>query len=322
MKNLNTILNLIKGTSRSLVLGLSLLVIALGIFSSLRGDLLQRGPSVIVAFDGNSDSPGDGSGGSDNGCGGCDNNSNSGNNDQGSGGSNQNDSQDNPDNTYYPQPTPTPTVAPTPTPTPMPTPTPRPSYTPQPTPTPTPTPRPSYTPRPTPTPTVAPTPTPIPSTIQCGVGKIAKVVNSTIICVSQNQTQNQAQVQNNNQNQTVNQNVVATGGNSSSSSSSSSNVNLVVNNQSTNTTNNNTTREIVREVTVAAPVKGGEVTVTPQVVMQTKGDVRELPKTGLPLAALALGGLMPAGFGLKRFGKKEAVQESANSIWTERQLNS
>jgi len=320
MKNLNTILNLIKGTSRSLVLGLSLLVIALGIFSSLRGDLLQRGPSVIVAFDGNSDSPGDGSGGSDNGCGGCDNNSNSGNNDQGSGGSNQNDSNDNPDNTYYPQPTPTPTVAPTPTPTPMPTPTPRPSYTPQP--TPTPTPRPSYTPRPTPTPTVAPTPTPIPSTIQCGVGKIAKVVNSTIICVSQNQTQNQAQVQNNNQNQTVNQNVVATGGNSSSSSSSSSNVNLVVNNQSTNTTNNNTTREIVREVTVAAPVKGGEVTVTPQVVMQTKGDVRELPKTGLPLAALALGGLMPAGFGLKRFGKKEAVQESANSIWTERQLNS
>jgi hypothetical protein len=165
--------------------------------------------------------------------------------------------------------------------------------------------------QPTPTPTVTPTPTPSASTIQCPVGKISKVVDSTIICISQNQEQTQTQTQNNNQNQTVNQNVTATGGSSSSSSSSSSNVNLTVNNP-TNTVTNNTVREVVA---VTNPT-------TPQVVMQTKGDVTELPRTGLPLAALALAGLAPAGFGLKKFAKKSTEEVSANSIWTEKQLNS
>lgn len=58
----------------------------------------------------------------------------------------------------------------------------------------------------------------------------------------------------------------------------------------------------------------------PQVVMQTKGDIRELPKTGLPLIAWAFSSLLPAGFGLKRFGKKDSTEESANSIWMEREL--
>ncbi len=154
-------------------------------------------------------------------------------------------------------------------------------------------------------PSASPSPSPSPSTIQCPVGKMEKVVDSTIICVAQEQNQNQNQTQNNDQNQNVNQNVVATGGNSSSNSSSSSHTNVTINNPVT-------TKEVIKEVKVS----------TPQVVMQTKGDVKELPKTGLPLAALALGGLMPAGFGIKRFMKKDQVEETANSIWTEKQLNS
>ena len=121
----------------------------------------------------------------------------------------------------------------------------------------------------------------------------------------QSQEQNQEQTQNNSQNQTNNQNANATGGNSSSSSSSNSSVNLTINNP----TPAPTTTTVVYKQT------------TPQVVTQVKGAVTELPKTGLPLAALALGGLLPAGFGLKRFGKK-SEEFSANSIWTERELNS
>ena len=140
--------------------------------------------------------------------------------------------------------------------------------------------------------------------VQCPVGKVSKVVDSTIICVAQEQTQNQAQVQNNNQNQNVEQNVVATGGNSSSNSSSSSHTSVTINNPVT-------TKEVVKEVYVS----------TPKVVSQVKGEVAELPKTGLPLAALALGGLMPAGFGIRRFMKKDQAEQNANSIWTEKQLN-
>lgn len=165
--------------------------------------------------------------------------------------------------------------------------------------------------QPTPTPTATPTPTPSPSasTVQCPVGKVSKVVNSTVICVSQNQNQNQNQTQNNDQNQNVNQNVTANGGSSSSSSSSSSSVNLTINNPTPTPAASTTTTTVVYTQTV------------PQVVAQTKGDVTELPKTGLPLAALALGGLVPGGVVFKRFGKKN-VEESANDIWVERQLNS
>ena len=116
-----------------------------------------------------------------------------------------------------PIPTPTPTATPTPTPTA--TPTPKPSHTPYP----TPTPKPSHTPY--------PTPTPMPSgEVQCPMNWVHKVVNSTVVCVAQNQEQNQSQIQNNNQNQDVNQNVTATGGSSSSGSSSSSNFDLKINN--------------------------------------------------------------------------------------------
>lgn len=163
-----------------------------------------------------------------------------------------------------------------------------------------------------PSPSINPSPSTSPSNIQCPVGKIAKVENSTIICVAQNQQQTQTQTQNNNQNQTVNQNVNANGGSSSSSSSSSSSVNLTINNPTPSPTATPT----------AIVVSTTTYTAQPQVVAQVKGDVKELPKTGLPLAALALGGLMPAGFGIKRFGKKSSGEVSPNSIWNEKQLNS
>jgi hypothetical protein len=199
---------------------------------------------------------------------------------------------------------------PTPTPTPSVTPTPKPSKTPYPTPSVTPTPKPSKTPAPSATPTTAPSPSP--STIQCPVGKVSKVVNSTVICVAQNQNQNQTQTQNNNQNQTVNQNVNAAGGSSSSSSSSSSSVSLTINNPNPTPTPTPATTTVVYASNPTVP----------QVVAQTKGDITELPKTGLPLAALAFAGLAPAGFGIKRFSKKNVSEESANSVWMERQLNS
>lgn len=166
-------------------------------------------------------------------------------------------------------------------------------------------------PTPTPTPTVKPTPTPAPSasTVQCPVGKVSKVVNSTVICVSQNQNQDQEQTQNNDQNQNVNQNVESNGGSSASSSTSTSSVNLTINNPAPSATPDTTTTIVYTQT-------------TPQVVSQTKGDVTELPKTGLPLAALALGGLVPGGVVFKRFGKKNNAEESANDIWMERQLNS
>lgn len=136
--------------------------------------------------------------------------------------------------------------------------------------------------------------------IQCPMGWVKKVENSVVVCVAQDQNQAQAQIQNNNQNQNVNQNVNATGGSSSSSSSSSSNTNVTINNPT------------------PAP------TTTPQVVYQAQTKLVELPKTGLPETAMALSTILPAaGFALKKFGFKknlDSVQESANSIWTEREL--
>jgi hypothetical protein len=178
-----------------------------------------------------------------------------------------------------------------------------------------PSPSPTPTPKPSVTPTPKPSASPSPSTVQCPTGKISKVVDSVIVCVAQNQEQTQTQIQNNNQNQNVNQNVNATGGSSSSSSSSSSSVNVTVNNPTPSPSASTTTVVLASNTSTVYQSQ-------PQVVTQVKGDVKELPKTGLPLAALALGGLLPAGFGIKRFAKKSAEETTANSIWTEKQLNS
>ena len=171
---------------------------------------------------------------------------------------------------------------------------------------------------PSPSPVVSPSPSPVvspspsPSVSPSASPSVSPSPSPTGgVSNSSTQNQNQEQTQNNSQNQTNNQNANATGGNSSSSSSSNSSVNLTINNP-------NPTPAPSASTTVVYT----STTTTPQVVTQVKGAVTELPKTGLPLAALALGGLLPGGMAFKRFGKKDQVEESANSIWIERQLNS
>lgn len=61
---------------------------------------------------------------------------------------------------------------------------------------------------------------------------------------------------------------------------------------------------------------------TPQVVYTQSYDTSELPRTGIPLAAWALGGLLPASLGLKKFLSKASPTETANTIWINKQLNS
>lgn len=74
-------------------------------------------------------------------------------------------------------------------------------------------------------------------------------------------------------------------------------------------------------VTAQMPVQQIVYEQQPQVVT-VSGDskVKELPKTGLPIAALGLGSLLPLGLRLRRYAKvKDAV--SANFIWEERELS-
>ena len=69
--------------------------------------------------------------------------------------------------------------------------------------------------------------------------------------------------------------------------------------------------------TTTVETKGG----TPQVVYQAPTDIKELPRTGLPLIALGLASLFPGGLIFKRFSKKRGEgDESATSIWMEKQF--
>lgn len=167
------------------------------------------------------------------------------------------------------------------------TPTPTPTVTVTPTPTPTVT----VTPTPTPTgaPTVTPTPTPTPGAVggnnlQCPSGFVSIVSGSNIMCMQQSQNQNQS----------------AAGG-----SASTGPIN----------------------VSVAQPAGAVQLAAAPKVVAaapQVAGvsqKVTELPKTGLPVAAWVLSGLLPAGLGLRRFGSGEKDQRSgARYLWQKREF--
>jgi hypothetical protein len=48
--------------------------------------------------------------------------------------------------------------------------------------------------------------------------------------------------------------------------------------------------------------------------------IRELPRTGLPLAAIGIGALGPVGWRIKKLLGKKSVEESANDIWLKKQL--
>lgn len=181
-------------------------------------------------------------------------------------------------------PTPTPTdVPPTPTliPTGTLTPTPTATVTPTATPTPTGTLTPTMTP--TVTPTRAPTATPIPqgNVVECPSGFVKTISGSNIICLQQVQNQNQS--------------------------------------QSSNSTSNASTG------TISVNVTGGSTTQTTTTgAVEVKGvstSVSQLPKTGLPIAAWALSGLLPAGLGFRRFGRgKEGSKDHAQYIWQKREF--
>lgn len=158
---------------------------------------------------------------------------------------------------------------------------------------------PVVTPTPTPTPTGAPaptaTPTPIPPAgaqqveLQCPAGFISVVSGSNIFCLQQVQSQNQSQ--------TVNQTVNATGGSSNASATSGGGTPVVV-----------------------AATQPSVVVAQPQVAgVSTK--VTELPKTGLPVAAWVLSGLLPAGLGLRKFGSFGKDQKgTARYMWQKREF--
>lgn len=142
-----------------------------------------------------------------------------------------------------------------------------------PSPTPTRTPTPTTTVTPTPMITVTPTVTPLPQggPVNCQPGFVAVVSGSGVICMQQIQIQNQTQ-------------------------DVSANANASTGPINVNSTNTNNT--VANQVVPVAPTQGGEV-----------AGVKELPKTGLPLLAWALSGLLPIGAGLKRLGGKNQDKE-------------
>lgn len=84
----------------------------------------------------------------------------------------------------------------------------------------------------------------------------------------------------------------------------------------------------VREVRVIAQAPSGQVVASaPQVVrvagVSAAGPVQELPKTGLPLLAWALGAFLPAGLGVKGYGKNpKGNRHDPNYLWESRRFKS
>ncbi len=183
--------------------------------------------------------------------------------------------------------------------TPAPTPAPTPVPTPRPTPVPTPAPTPVVTPRPTPTPTPvvtpAPTPTPVPNVQNCENGATVTNGNGNNINCNQNTNTNT-----NSNTNTQSQTQTATGGSATATATGGSVGDTTIN------------------VTVPTPATTTVVTATPQVVATTQSNVKELPKTGLPLAAIPLTGLLPLGLKLRK-GSKTGTEASAQDIWMDRQ---
>ncbi len=140
------------------------------------------------------------------------------------------------------------------------------------------------------------------------------------------------------QSQPINIDVRAEGGRASSSSNSSSSsrssasvTNNIRNSQRQEQTINfpqpspeTVIREIpvVRETVREVPVERVVTTQAQPRVVMAAGDtkVQELPKTGLPFAGALLGGLLPLGLRLRKFGRLDKDSFTANFIWEERQF--
>lgn len=83
------------------------------------------------------------------------------------------------------------------------------------------------------------------------------------------------------------------------------------------------TRETAKQVvlTGAGSSATSSAIPAPSVVTIYKTDTGELPKTGLPLAAVGFGSLIPLGLGLRKYYIK-GPGSNANSLWMEKQLKS
>jgi hypothetical protein len=90
----------------------------------------------------------------------------------------------------------------------------------------------------------------------------------------------------------------------------------IINNNVTNTNTSTNTQNQTNNQTVNVTT----ATSTPRIVTASIPVVEELPKTGLPLAAWALSGLVPAGLGLKRFGISKNLRNTAHFIWQKREF--
>jgi hypothetical protein len=87
------------------------------------------------------------------------------------------------------------------------------------------------------------------------------------------------------------------------------------------TQNNNQNQNVVVNVPPAPQGVVLAANAQPKVVATAGTQVTTLPKTGLPLAAWAVMGMLPAGAGLKKFGRKDNSDDvPANFIWEEREF--
>jgi hypothetical protein len=138
-------------------------------------------------------------------------------------------------------------------------------------------------------PTPVPTPTPAPSQ-----------ASNQQVSTNVEQSQNNSQTQNQNNNQSSNQNTNVSTGAVTTTAAAGTPV-----------------------VTAAVPVKETVITqaAAPQVITQAQTPVKELPKTGLPLAAWGLASLLPGVLGINQFRKKKhQSSDSPNSLWIEKQF--
>lgn len=160
-------------------------------------------------------------------------------------------------------------------------PTPTPTSGPTATPTPTPTNMPTATPTPTGVPTSTPTPTPTPTGTVTPTPTATPTPTGAPTATPTPTTGAGINITNNNNNS---------------------------NSNTQNQTNNQTVT--VSQTSIKQPVAVAGATTT-----------KELPKTGLPLAALAFSGLFPVGMSLRKFGStKENIAESASYLWQRRRF--
>lgn len=158
-----------------------------------------------------------------------------------------------------------------------------------------------FSPAPTPTPMPTPTPVPTPAPrgaveLKCPDGTVQTLEGNTIVCIQ-------------NINNVSNVNNINNQNNQSQSQSQVVNVppaQVITVPQNVQT--------VQREVLVPATT-----TVAPKVTYVAATEAQALPKTGLPLAGVALGGLLPIGLKLRKIGKGKDII-SANSLWEERQF--